>query len=419
MRAKGAVVAAAAVFALFLGTACPAEQLVPVGVKVFPQDAVLTVDGTPAPRPNRPGQHVLRLRHGQHVLVLAAEGYVGRTLAMTVPPAANLELKLERQASRLARVGSTTTGGQPKSLAFSPDGKRIFCALLEGRGVEVIRTDGLAVERLLEPPAPWAGQRGFVEMAVLPGRGELWVSQMTTTMAHVFRLSDLAHLASFSTGGRWPKVITVSPDETTAFVSNWESKDVSVVDVDSRTVTARIPVGGVPRGMALSRDGAFLYVCLFDRGTVQKVDLATRAVAKSLSFGQGAMRHIVLHPSRDILYVSDMLRGRILELDAGQDTLRAEVAVDRNLNTITLTPDGRHLFVSSRGPNNPDDYTKKGPAFGTVSCIDTQAMRVVDWTWGRNQPTGLAVSPDGRAVVFSNFLDDEVELYAFSPDGLQ
>jgi DNA-binding beta-propeller fold protein YncE len=42
----------------------------------------------------------------------------------------------------------------------------------------------------------------------------------------------------------------------------------------------------------------------------------------------------------------------------------------------------------------------------------------VDWTWGRNQPTGLAVSPDGRSVAFSNFLDDDIEVYAFSPDEL-
>jgi len=128
------------------------------------------------------------------------------------------------------------------------------------------------------------------------------------------------------------------------------------------------------------------------------------------------MRHVVLHPTRDELYVSDMLKGRILVVDAARDALLAEIRVDRNLNTIALSPDGRFLFVSSRGPNNPEDYTKKGPAFGTVSCIDTELRQVVDWTWGRNQPTGLAVSPDGRAVAFSNFLDDEIELYAFTAD---
>jgi DNA-binding beta-propeller fold protein YncE len=142
-------------------------------------------------------------------------------------------------------------------------------------------------------------------------------------------------------------------------------------------------------------------------------------VAKSLSFGEGAMRHAVLHPTLGELYVSDMLRGRILVVDTAKENLLAEVKVDRNLNTIALSPDGRFLFVSSRGPNNPEDYTKKGPAFGTVSCIDVERRAVVDWTWGRNQPTGLAVSPDGRTVAFSNFLDDEIEVYGFSGDARQ
>jgi 6-phosphogluconolactonase (cycloisomerase 2 family) len=238
----------------------------------------------------------------------------------------------------------------------------------------------LARLRILSPPAPWPAQQGFVETAVLAGRDELWVTQMTTGMAHVFRFSDFSHLATFPTGGAWPKVIAVSPDEATVFVSNWESRDVSVIDAASRKT--------------VSRDGRFLYVCLFDRGTVQKVDIQKRSVAKSLSFGEGAMRHVVLHPVRDELYVSDMLKGRILVVDAARDALLAEIRVARNLNTIALSPDGRFLFVCSRGPNNP----------------------VVDWTWGRNQPTGLAVSPDGRTVAFSNFLDDEIEVYAFVAD---
>jgi YVTN family beta-propeller protein len=360
---------------------------------------------------------VLSLAAGDHAIRLSAPGYHPRELTASLRSPLTLEVKLEREGSRLVKRFDIPTGRQPKSVAFTPDGMFILCALLEGEGVQAIPADGTASRLTLAPPAPWAAKKGFVEMAFLAGRQELWVTQMTTGMVHVFSLPDFAWLASFPTGGSWPKFILVSPDEKTAYVSNWESRDISVIDAAARAATARIPVGGVPRGLALSRDGRFLYVGLFDRGAVQKVDLAKRAVARTLTFGEGAMRHIVMHPTQDILYASDMLKGRILAIDAATDRLLAQIPADRNPNTIALSPDGRYLFVSSRGSNNPEDYAKKGPAFGTISCIDTETRAVVDWTWGKNQPTGLAVSPDGRTIVFTNFLDNEIEVYAFSPGG--
>jgi DNA-binding beta-propeller fold protein YncE len=106
-----------------------------------------------------------------------------------------------------------------------------------------------------------------------------------------------------------------------------------------------------------------------------------------------------------------MHAGRIIAIDATTDRKIGELLVDKSLNTIVLSPDGDTLYVSSRGPNNAEDYTRKGPAFGKVYAVDTATLAIRDWTWGGNQPTGLDVSPDGTRIVFSNFLDDTVEMY--------
>ena len=78
---------------------------------------------------------------------------------------------------------------------------------------------------------------------------------------------------------------------------------------------------------------------------------------------------------------------------------------------IKKTKDKKYLFVSSRGPNNRETYLKKGPKFGKIYVIDTEKMKIVDWVWGKNQPTGLDISPDGKYLAFSNFLDNEIEVY--------
>ena len=69
------------------------------------------------------------------------------------------------------------------------------------------------------------------------------------------------------------------------------------------------------------------------------------------------------------------------------------------------------IFASTRGPNNPKDYTKRSPSNGKIHIIDADTMSIVKTFYGGNQPTGLDVSPDGSLLCFSNFQDANIELY--------
>ncbi len=136
---------------------------------------------------------------------------------------------------------------------------------------------------------------------------------------------------------------------------------------------------------------------------------------KTIDLGPSALRHVVLHPTRDVLYVSDLLKGRVFAVDAVSDTVITSAFVDHSLNTLKVSPDGGSVFVCSRGPNNPVNWTTKGPAFGKLFRLDALTLSVADWAWGGNQPTGLAISGDGRFVCFSDFLDARLEVYAIVP----
>ena len=48
-------------------------------------------------------------------------------------------------------------------------------------------------------------------------------------------------------------------------------------------------------------------------------------------------------------------------------------------------------------------------------AVDAASGRPLDAIVGGNQTTGLDVSPDGRLLAFSDFLDNRVQLFAVPP----
>ena len=383
--------------------------------KLFPQDAKVFLNGKElAVKSKTTETRVFGIPRGYCELVLSAAGYFDKTVRLTVTNNIYLEEKLERSDSRLVLVGETLTGHQPKSIMFTRDGQRLVVPILGEKGVDIIPFGSLAPKRRLTLTPPDKKSCGYVEPALVRGRNEIWVSQMDTGKVHILSGDDPEYQESVSTGGKWPKVITISPDEKTAFVSNWNSNDVSVIDVQARKLLRRIPVSGIPRGMAVTADNKFLYVCIFSTGNVDKIDLSNYTIVKNLNFGSGAARHIVLDNARGVGYVGDMATGRVTSFTLADDKIQKRVWAGYCPNTIAITDDGRFLFVSSRGMNNAESYLKKGPDFGKVTVIDAAEMKVVDWVWGRNQCTGLTVSPDDRYIVFTDFLDANVEVYDIS-----
>ena len=60
----------------------------------------------------------------------------------------------------------------------------------------------------------------------------------------------------------------------TIYVTNEKAGTISVIDGATLKVAATWPVGKRPRGLLLSRDGKYLYVCASDANAVQVIDRA-------------------------------------------------------------------------------------------------------------------------------------------------
>ncbi len=61
----------------------------------------------------------------------------------------------------------------------------------------------------------------------------------------------------------------------TAYITNEKGNSISVIDLDKLEVMRTVKVGQRPRGIALSKDDALMFVCLGDDDTIAVLDTKT------------------------------------------------------------------------------------------------------------------------------------------------
>lgn len=346
---------------------------------------------------------------GTVTVKVEAEGFAPETLEIPAEQDGTIEVWLDPADQLVDRTMAFTTGAAPKQVAFTPDNSELWVTLLGGSGLEAY--DPMTGELIAAIDLPEAGS---VEV-IFDAAGETaYVSQMET--ARVYEVDVATHqvVRHLGTEGSWTKVMLLSPDEDRLWASNWVSNDVSEFDLATGEMVNRFSTVTTPRGLATDPTGSKLYVAGYDTGDIQVFDLATGDSSTIFDSG-GAMRHLVADAEAGLVYASDMARDSIYVVDTATDTVTTLGTTNRLPNTIDLTPDGRVLAVSNRGRNNPETYYLPGPEWGSVLLLDTRTGEILDAIVGGNQPTGLDISPDGKWLAFSDFLDNRVTIFSL-PD---
>ncbi|MEX2442321.1 MAG: YncE family protein [Alkalispirochaeta sp.] len=358
----------------------------------------------------------------------------------------SIEERLFPAGGPLRLSAELPTGDGPKSVAFVPGG-RIVVPLLWDTGADtfqltVDRLEQVSVEPIgrIQPPPEIAGEEGFVEPLCIAAHGELWISQMNGDRLHRFDLVDMNYRESISAAGQWPKVMAVVPptafrptgpvvesawnpnrqpsargtggkDRALLVTSNWLSETVVFHDRATGELVHDVHLEGQPRGIAVFDDPREVWVTEFSTGDIVVIEPYSGAIVDRLPLGPGAARHIVAHPRDRRVYYSDMYHGTVSVIDGDTREVRLTRRFGSNINTIAVDPRGRYLYISERGRNNPESYHLPGPAFGRIFVVDADTLEPVQTVWGRHQPTGLAVSPDGTLLAATDFLDDNMSIY--------
>ena len=376
-----------------------AQDLVSVTFKAFPPEYELFARGDRLTYSLRgDGLRTYQLPVGALRVNLAAEGSRPLSLNLDVKPGmAAIQAKLEPREGPLTQVGEVATGRAPRSVAFSPDGKVVFVALLGEPGVDVYSVPSL--KKLKRLVAPEGTQSGFTDVLTLGT--ELWAVQNDGRI-HVFDTTTLSFKDSKDLTGGGNAYLTDLGGGRVAVV-NWDNGQMVTVDVSTRKPLASLATTASLRGFTF-RQGTG-YASFFDRGQVAVIDGATWKLKASWLAGKAPRPLATLGK---LLFVGDMGSAQVLILDAATGKSVGAAAVPSNPHEMVASKD--LVAVASRGRNNAADYQQPGPEYGKVTLFDAKGS-VVASVWGRNQPTGLALSADGRYLAFTDYLDNNLELY--------
>ena len=188
------------------------------------------------------------------------------------------------------------------------------------------------------------------------------------------------------------------------YIAEATAGQVAVFDITTQKVTETIRVPAEPTGLALTRDGAFLYVtCGAVKGTVCVIDTRAAKVLHTWSAGHTPTAP-VLSPDGKSLYVCNRFENDVSVINTENGKQVARIPALREPVAADITPDGKWLFVANLLPH--------GSAVGdsvacNVSIINTGTMafeKDIALPNGSTGLHGLTVSPDGRFVFVSHVL---------------
>jgi len=261
------------------------------------------------------------LKVGEHVHGVCAPAD-GRLLYTTVESEKNLK-SIDTATGKIVDVIPLT--GRPNQCASTPDGRFVGVPIRDGNSVDIVDMSAKKVVKVLPVKEPHNCYNSG-------NNRDMWVSSM---------------------GGH----------------------EIDRIDLDKMDYAAKIPVGGIPRPYAVSKDEKNLYVALTglhgfeiasipERKVIGKIELPPTPPLNCPLEVNTPTHGLELTPDGKSLWVTSLADSGVYVYDITSKKLSQRIDVGKCPNWITFSPDGRYSAIS----NSDSEDT---------SIIDTRTHREV------------------------------------------
>ncbi len=264
-------------------------------------------------------------------------------------------------------VGDIRVGAHVHGAAVQADGRRLFTTIESEHTLKIIDT---ATDKILDvitltgmPNQCAVTPSGrFVGIAIRGGDG---VDIVDTAQKKVVRTLPV----------RLPHNCYNAVNDDHLFVTSMGDSKVNIIDLKTLDYIAEIPVGGVPRPIAVTRDERTMYVALSDLHGFVIIDIPQKMIVRKVEFpspppgAEPLVPHTPTHglelaPDGGELWITSMVGDCVYVYDLAAGKLVGRIMTGKAPNWLTFSPDGRYCCVSNAGSDD-------------CSIIDTKTRREV------------------------------------------
>jgi YVTN family beta-propeller protein len=244
-------------------------------------------------------------------------------------------------------------------------------------------------------------------------------SEQRRTIIHNVYLTPTAGAPSMS--GNLALEVRSAGANARLWAVNPDNDSVSVFDAVTRAKLAEITVGTAPRTLALTPNGAAMWVVNKRAATISVISTSTLAVTQTIALPRASMPYgVAMARSANAALVALEGTGMLLKLDAGTGATLGSVSVGPNPRHVAVSGDEASAYVSRF-------ITKPLPGEATVS-VQTMANGVP--VGGEVVVVGTASMSVARTIVLAHSFTPDAEnqgrgvpnylgAAALSPDGTQ
>lgn len=199
--------------------------------------------------------------------------------------------------------------------------------------------------------------------------------------------------------GTNPQGVAFDPDTGTIYVPNTGANTVSVIDEASNTVIKTIPVGSGPSSVVVDPAYNTVYVANAGADTVSIINGGTNKVVASVHIPPPADGPIAMaiDTATDTIYTANLYGYDVSVIDGGTYTVTATIPVGTSPSGVSVDLATDTVYVTNGGDN-------------TVSVIDGATNKVTATVAVGNVPQGVAVDQATDNVYVPNFEDNTVSV---------